>query len=113
MQGDSHPSKLAVRDRRERVIAQLAESFARDELSVDDFEARIDAAYCSTTDAEFDALIADLRRRDLPAGDAMVVAPTLRIDGSAIFGSVVVKTLPPARVRSVVEQFRARRLLRP
>ncbi len=44
MQGDAHPSKLAVRDRRERVIAQLAESFARDELSVEEFEARIDAA---------------------------------------------------------------------
>ena len=226
MQGDAHPSKLAVRDRRERVIAQLAESFARDELSVEEFEARIDAAYCSTTDAEFDALIADLRRRDPPEGDAMVVAraelvrdedvvgvpigslarveassvlravfsniercdqsvvprvaqveaifgnieldlreaaftpgvtelhvkaifgnveiavpadisvevhgsgvfgnfegstrttsdpdtPTLRIKGSAIFGSVVVKTLPPAHVRRVVEQFRARRVLRP
>jgi hypothetical protein len=74
MQGDAHPSKLAVRDRRERVIAQLAESFAQDELSVEDFEARIDAAYCSTTDAEFDALIADLCRRDPPEGDAMVVA---------------------------------------
>src|ERR1700690_4546426 len=226
MQGDAHPSKLAVRDRRERVIAQLAESFARDELSVEEFEARIDAAYCPKTDAEFDALIADLPRRDPPEGDAMVVArtevvrdedavavpigslarvearpvlraifsniercdqsvvpravqveavfgnieldlreaafapgvteirvkavfgnveiavpadisvevhgsgvfgtfegstrttsnpdtPSLRIEGAAIFGSVVVKTLPPVRVRRVVEQLRARRLLGP
>jgi predicted membrane protein len=40
-------------------------------------------------------------------------APTLRIVGSAIFASVVVKTLPPLRVQKLVDQLRARRLLPP
>jgi hypothetical protein len=223
MQGEAHPSMLAVRDRRERVVAQLTESFARDELSIESFEARIDAAYVCQTDPEFDALVADLRHPD-SEGAATVVAtaelvqyggalpqvslarvessravralfsniercdrsvmpratrveaifgnaeldlrqttfapgvteihvkaifgsieigvpaditvevhgsaifgnfegatratadpdaPTLRIVGSAIFASVVVKTLPPLRVQKLVEQLRARRLLPP
>jgi hypothetical protein len=225
MQGDAHPSKLALRERRERVIAQLTESFARDELSLEAFETRIDAAYCCQTVAECDALVADLRRPDSSESAAMVVAqmelvrdervagvpvgsapgesrpllralfsnvercdqvalpratrveaifgnveldlrkatfasgvteigvkaifssieivvpaditvevygdgvfgtfegatrttadpeaPTLRIVGSAIFASVVVRTLPPLRVQKLVEQLRARRLLPP
>ena len=40
-------------------------------------------------------------------------APTLRIVGSAIFASVVVKTIPPLRVQRLVEQLRTRRLLPP
>jgi hypothetical protein len=225
MQGDAHPTKLAVRDRRERVIAQLTESFARDELGIEAFERRIDAAYCCQTNAEFEALVADLRHPDSSEGGAIVAraelvqdegvvgvphgslavvesrlvlraifsnierrdqsvmpraaqveaifgnveldlrrtafapgvtelrvkaifgsieiavpaditvevhgagvfgnfegatratadpdAPTLRIVGSAIFASVVVKTLPPLRVQKLVEQLRARRLLPP
>jgi hypothetical protein len=226
MRGDEHPTKLAVGDRRERVIAQLTESFARDELSIEAFETRIDAAYCCQTDAEFDALVADLRHPDSSEGAPIVVAraelvqdqgvggvphgslarvesrpilraffsniercdqsvmprvahveaifgnveldlrqtafapgvteirvkaifgsieigvpadiavevhgsgvfgnfegatraiadpdaPTLRIVGSAIFASVVVKTLPPLRVQKLAEQLRARRLLPP
>jgi hypothetical protein len=226
MQGDAHPTKLAIRDRRERVIAQLTESFARDELSIEAFETRIDGAYCCQTDAEFEALVADLRHPDSSEDAAIVVAraelvqdegavgashgslarvesrpilralfsniercdqsvmpratqveaifgnveldlrqtafapgiteirvkaifgsieigvpadvtvevhgagvfgnfegatratadpdaPTLRIVGSAIFASVVVKTLPPLRVQKRVEQLRARRLLPP
>jgi hypothetical protein len=220
MQGDAHPIKLALRERRERLIAQLTESFARDELSLEAFEARIDAA------SECDALVADLRRPNSSEIGAMVVAPaelvqdervagvsagspapvesrpmlralfsniersdqvvmpratkveaifgnveldlrkatfaagvteigvkaffssveivvpaditvevhgsgvfgnfegatrttadpeapTLRIVGSAIFASVVVRTLPPLRVQKLVEQLRARRLLPP
>jgi hypothetical protein len=226
MQGNAHPSKLALRERCERVIAQLTESFARDELSLEAFETRIDAAYCCQTVAEYDALVADLRRPDSSESAAMVVAqvelvpdervaglpvgstapvesrrllralfsniercdqvamppatrveaifgnveldlrkatfaagvteigvkaifssieivvpaditvevhgagvfgnfegatrttadpdaPTLRIVGSAIFASVVVRTLPPLRVQKLVEQLRARRLLPP
>jgi Cell wall-active antibiotics response 4TMS YvqF/Domain of unknown function (DUF1707) len=225
MQGDAHPTKVAVRNRRDRTIAQLTESFARDELSLEAFETRIDAAYCCKTDAEFDALIADLRHEGsfeaaivvvdaeparagrsagvsptslarvesrpvvralfsniercdqaampratkieaifgnieldlrettfaagvteigvnaifssveivVPADITVEVhgggvfgnfegatratadpdAPTLRIVGSAIFASVVVKTLPPLRVQRLAEQLRTRRLLPP
>jgi hypothetical protein len=226
MQGDAHPTNVAVRNRRDRAIAQLTESFARDELSLEAFETRIDAAYCCKTDAEFDALIADLRHEGSLEDAAIVVvdaelaragrsagvpptslarvesrpvvralfsniercdqatmpratkieaifgnieldlrettfaagvteigvkaifgsveivvpadvtvevhgacvfgnfegatratadpdAPTLRIVGSAIFASVVVKTLPPLRVQRLAEQLRTRRLLPP
>jgi Cell wall-active antibiotics response 4TMS YvqF/Domain of unknown function (DUF1707) len=40
-------------------------------------------------------------------------APTLRIVGSAIFASVVVRTVPPLRVQKLATELRARRLLRP
>jgi len=226
MHGDAHPAKLAVRDRRERVIAQLTDSFARDELGIDAFEKRIDSVYRCQTDAEFDALVDDLRCASSSEGAALLVAeaelvqdervasvavdslarvesrqvlralfsniercdpsvmpratkveaifgnmeldlretsfasgvteilvkavfgsieivvpadvsvevhgagvfgnfegatraaadpdaPTLRIVGSAVFASVVVKTLPPLRVQKLVAQLRARRLLPP
>jgi hypothetical protein len=74
MQGDAHPAKLAIRDRRERVIAQLTESFAQDELSMEVFETRIDAAYRCQTDTDLDALVADLRTRNSP-GDAAAIVP--------------------------------------
>jgi len=226
MHGEAHPDKLALRERREQTIAQLTEGFARDALSLEAFEARIEAAYCSETFAECDALVADLQRshqaeagvievaraalaRDdqvtavalaglrpvdplpilralfsniercdqvtmprssrieaifgnveidlrratfasgvteigvraifasielvVPADVTVEVlgagifgnfegatrttadpdAPILRIVGSAVFASVVVKTLPPLRVARLAEQLRARRLLPP
>jgi hypothetical protein len=226
MQGEAHPSKLALRERREGAIAQLTDSFARDEIGLEDFEARVDAVYCSQTVAECDALVADLGRSDSSETGAIVVAqaelarndqigavplaplgpgasipivravfsniercdqvvmpqatrvealfgnveidlrkatfasgiteigvkaifssieivvpadmtvevhgagifgnfegtsrmiadpdaPTLRIVGSAIFASVVVRTLPPLRVQRLVDQLRSRRLLPP
>jgi len=72
--GEAHPSKLALRERRERAIAQLTESFARDEISLEAFEARIDTVYCSQSLAECDALVADLGRSDASETRAIVVA---------------------------------------
>ncbi|MGD0675081.1 MAG: LiaF domain-containing protein [Polyangiaceae bacterium] len=74
MQGDGHPSKLALRERREQAIARLTESFARDELGLEAFERRIEAAYCCDSVTECDALVADLRRAESSEADAMVVA---------------------------------------
>jgi cell wall-active antibiotic response 4TMS protein YvqF/uncharacterized protein DUF1707 len=74
MQGDAHPTKVALRERRDRVIARLTESFARDELGIDAFEARIDAAYCGRSQADFDALVADLPPPDRSEEAAIVVA---------------------------------------
>jgi hypothetical protein len=226
VQGEEHPSNLALRERCERAIAQLTESFARDEIGLEAFEARIDAVYCSQSLTECDALVADLGRSDFSGAGVIVVAqaelarndqmgavelaplglgasipivralfsniercdqvvmphatrveavfgnveidlrkaifasgiteiavkaifssieivvpadmtvevhgagifgnfegtsrtiadpdaPTLRIVGSAIFASVVVRTLPPLRVQRLVEQVRAQRLMPP
>jgi hypothetical protein len=55
------PSSLvAVRDRREAAIQQLADSFAADVLSLEDFDDRVARAHSATTVAELDALVADL-----------------------------------------------------
>jgi len=64
MRGEAHPSKLALRERRERVIELLTDSFARDEIGLEDFEARVEAAYVSKTALELDALVRDLERSD-------------------------------------------------
>ena len=218
MEGDAHPAKLAVRDRRDRVISRLTESFARDELGLEAFESRIDAAYRAEAEADLDALVADLpdhapsadvttalaqpeivptttlaRALPQPAVRALFSniersgsmtmagtvraeaifgnleldlrearfgpgvtelhvrsvfgsieitvpaditvevhgtgifgnfegstrtiadrdAPTLRIVGSSVFASIVIKTVPPLRVQRLAEQLRAHRLLPP
>lgn len=74
MQGEAHPSKLALRERRERAISQLSESFARDAIDLEAFEARVDAVYCSRSLAECDALVADLGGSDASETGAIVVA---------------------------------------
>jgi hypothetical protein len=66
------PAPIALDDTRERVVARLTESFARDALSLELFEHRLAAAYDAGTVAALDALVADL-----PA--AAVEAPPLRI----------------------------------
>ncbi|HTV25476.1 MAG TPA: LiaF domain-containing protein [Polyangiaceae bacterium] len=51
---------MALRHARDRALERLSESFARDELSLDEFERRIDRAYASSAEAELDVLVADL-----------------------------------------------------
>lgn len=64
---------VAVRDRREQVIAALADSFAQDLFDVDEFERRIDLAHRATSLAELDKLVVDLAA---PAtSTALVPAP--------------------------------------
>ncbi len=60
MKGDHHPDKVALEEAREQVIAKLAECFARDEIGLDAFEARVNDAYAATASAQFDALVKDL-----------------------------------------------------
>src|SRR5579863_1954667 len=101
MQGDEHPTKVAVRDRRDRVIAQLTESFARDELSIEAFETRIDAAYCCKTDAEFRALIADLRQEG-SLEDAAIVVVDAKLAQAGRSAGVPSSALARAESRPVV-----------
>jgi Domain of unknown function (DUF1707) len=65
---------VAVRDRREQVIAVLADSFAQDLFDVDEFERRIDLAHRATSLDELDRLVVDLAA---PAtATALVPAPS-------------------------------------
>jgi len=60
MYGEQHPSRVALREARETTIDQLSESFARDELSLDEFEQRVDQAYAAASPEEVQALVSDL-----------------------------------------------------
>jgi hypothetical protein len=51
---------VAVRDRREQVIAALTDHFASDRLDVDEFDRRVDRAHLATSIVELDAVLADL-----------------------------------------------------
>jgi hypothetical protein len=53
-------SLVALRDRRQQVIARLSECFATDVLEVDELERRLDLAHAARTVAELDQLVADL-----------------------------------------------------
>jgi hypothetical protein len=60
MRGDNHPGKLALRDARQRTIDRLTSAFVADELSLEEFEERVDRAYrCRSVD-DFDKITLDL-----------------------------------------------------
>lgn len=63
---------VALRDRREQVIATLTESFAHDLFDVDEFDRRIDLAHRATAIAELDELVNDLA----PSTTALVPSPS-------------------------------------
>ena len=60
MKGERHPARLAVTEAREQVLEQLSDAFAKDELGLDEFEARIDGAYQASTEVGLRALVKDL-----------------------------------------------------
>jgi hypothetical protein len=51
---------VALRDRREQVIARLSEGYAGDLLDVDELDRRLDLAHAASALAELDALVSDL-----------------------------------------------------
>jgi hypothetical protein len=53
-------SLVALRDRRERVIARLTECYERDLIDVDELDALLDKAHAANTLAELDKLVAGL-----------------------------------------------------
>jgi hypothetical protein len=75
---------------RDRVIAELTDRFAHDDLTMDEFERRAAAAYAATTPAALTMLTADLHR---PMASAAGTAPIARgasgMRIGAVFGSVV------------------------
>jgi len=60
MQGEQHPARVQLREAREETIEQLSQSFARDELSLDEFEERVNRAFAATDDHEVRSLVSDL-----------------------------------------------------
>lgn len=72
----SKPALLLLRDERERVIARLSDAFARDLLSVEDFEERLGLAHRATTTAELVPLSRDLGEPPQAAASTALV-PTV------------------------------------
>lgn len=60
MQGNEHPALVLLREARERVLEALSVAFRRDEIGLDEFEARVDRAFAARTPDELGGLIHDL-----------------------------------------------------
>jgi hypothetical protein len=72
-------SLVALRDRREQVIARLSEGYAQDLYDVDELDRRLDLAHGALTVADLDALVADLGAPStalVPAGLQTIDDPT-------------------------------------
>ncbi|MEZ4403800.1 MAG: LiaF-related protein [Kofleriaceae bacterium] len=89
---DDARAMIAVRDRRDQVIAQLGDQFSRDALEVDELERRLELAQRAESVAALDALVDDLPAL-VPATALAPVAPgdldrpaTQRL--TAVFGAI-------------------------
>jgi hypothetical protein len=89
MDETSRPEPMMLRDARERVVQRLTEGFAADELTLAEFESRIDGTYRSRTLDELDLLVKDLSHQE-----AIVVAP--QASGLAKRGATAIE---PGRAR--------------
>jgi hypothetical protein len=83
-------SLVALRDRREQVIALLSDAFARDLLDVDEFERRLGLAHRAEAFVELAPLVQDLE----PAKDDKPAPPL-----PAPTAALVPRTASPSRVR--------------
>ena len=85
MQGDEHPEKRALRDTRERTLQGLSTAFAKDELSLEEFERRVDAAFAAATAEELAVLLADLAPESRTVGGQTlaIATPNTELVGSA------------------------------
>ncbi len=70
-------SLVALRDRREAVIAQLVQGFSDDVFDVDELDRRLDRAHSATSLAELDDLVKDLAAP--AASTALAVKPAATI----------------------------------
>jgi hypothetical protein len=107
MADEPNQTLVALRDRREQVIARLSEAFARDALELEEFERRLALAHRAEAVAELEPLVADL---GAATTTALVPAPSatperVRDRGTvaAVFGGAVRRgTWTPARHLRVV-----------
>jgi hypothetical protein len=82
MVGCMTESLVALRDRREQVIARLSEGYASDLLDVDELDRRLDRAHSARTVAELDVLVADLAAAPAPAMALVPVGTRTVVDPS-------------------------------
>ena len=68
------------RDEREKAIDVLSESFARDEIDVEEFEKRVELVELAQNIMTLRAILADLPAPPVPAKDVVVARPTLPAD---------------------------------
>jgi cell wall-active antibiotic response 4TMS protein YvqF/uncharacterized protein DUF1707 len=75
-------SLVALRDRREAVIARLSDAYAADLFEVDELERRLDLAHSARTVADLDKLVSDLAlaKVEPAATTALVPASPTAID---------------------------------
>lgn len=94
MEGERHPARLAVAAAREQVLEQLSDAFAKDELGLDEFEARVDGAYQAATEEGLQVLVKDLSPAAFAAPTSSGATTALAVPGervkrvSAILGNV-------------------------
>jgi hypothetical protein len=67
MSSESKPTLVTVRDHRDRTIDALSEHFARDDLSMEEYEERVDRAHCATSIAALEQLLSDLEPIEKPS----------------------------------------------
>jgi hypothetical protein len=104
------PSLVALRDRREQVIAQLSDAFAKDTLDLEEFERRLTLAQRAESPAELDPLVEDLEPAPTQPTTALVPTRTAEVGRVrdqqtvvAILGGAIRKgTWIPARTLRVV-----------
>jgi hypothetical protein len=60
MDGEQHPRHVGLRHARDSTLVHLSDAFARDEISLDDFERRVGHAYACREEGELLPLLADL-----------------------------------------------------
>jgi hypothetical protein len=77
MSGEPKETLVSVREHRDRTIDALSEHFAKDHLSMEEYEERVDRAHCVTSIAALDELLSDLEPIAEPS-----VALTVRGDAA-------------------------------
>jgi hypothetical protein len=89
------PSLIALRDRRERAIQQLTDSFVADLISVEEFDERLSRVHAAAAVAQVEAVVADLAPPAVAAPSTalapLAVDPTLAPGTKrlrALFGNV-------------------------
>jgi hypothetical protein len=70
--GENKPALIALRDRREAVIAELSTHFTNDALGLAEFEQRIDLAHRASAPDDLEALLADLHPVGRPGETSLV-----------------------------------------
>jgi Cell wall-active antibiotics response 4TMS YvqF/Domain of unknown function (DUF1707) len=75
MRGEEHPKHAALRSLRALTIEQLTNAFTRDELSLEDFEARLNQAYAAAAGPDLNELVRDLSPESAVLESELVASP--------------------------------------